>query len=58
MANTTSDKHMVRIESPTGLQLSIAYSTLKEAQHQSPALERQGYKILGIVSVPLPKPNL
>lgn len=57
MANSTSDKQMVRVEGPTGLRIGIAYSTLKEAQHQSLALERAGYKILEIVSMALPKPN-
>lgn len=58
MAHSTSDKHMVRVENPAGLRIGIAYSTLKEAQHQSLALERVGYKVLEIVSVALPAPNV
>lgn len=58
MTHSTSDKHMVRLVGPTGIPLGIGYSTLKEAQRQSLALERVGYKVLEIVSVALPKPNV
>jgi hypothetical protein len=58
MVTSTSSKHFVRVEKPAGKTLSIAYSTLKEAQHQAIALERDGYKILEIGSTSLPKPNL
>ena len=57
MTTSTSTKHMVLIEKPIGTRISIAYSTLKEAQHQSLALERDGYKIIEIVEASLPKPN-
>ena len=58
MPNSTSVKHFVRIEKPAGKFLSIAYSTLKKAQHQAVALERAGYKIHGITPTGLPKPNV
>lgn len=58
MTASTNDKHMVQVEGPNGLRLGIGYSTLKEARHQSLALERAGYKILEIVAVALPKPNV
>ena len=58
MATSTSSKHMVWVEKPPGTRLGIAYSTLKEAQHQSLALERDGYKIIEIVATTLPKPNV
>jgi len=57
MATSTSTKHMVLIEKPIGTRISIAYSTLKEAQHQTIALERAGYTIIGIVETTLPPPN-
>lgn len=57
MATSTSTKHMVWIEKPIGTRIGVAYSTLKEAQHQSLALERDGYKIIEIVEATLPKPN-
>ena len=58
MTASTNDKHMDQVEGPTGQRLGICYSTLKVARHQSLALERAGYKILDIVSVALPKPNV
>ena len=57
MINSTSNKHMVWVEKPIGTRIGVAYSTLKEAQHQSLALERDGYKIIEIVETGLPKPN-
>jgi len=57
MTDSTSVKHFVQVEKPAGKFLSIAYSTLKEAQHQALSLERAGYKIHGIVPTSLPKPN-
>jgi hypothetical protein len=57
MATSTSTKHMVWVEKPIGTRIGIGYSTLKEAQHQSLALERAGYTIIGIVETTLPKPN-
>ena len=57
MATSTSTKHMVWVEKPIGTRIGVAYSTLKEAQLQSLALERDGYKIIGIVEASLPKPN-
>jgi hypothetical protein len=57
MSNSTSSKHSVQVENPLGRTLSVAYSTLKEAQDQAVALERAGYKILGISPSSLPKPN-
>lgn len=48
---------MVRVEKPGGTRMGIAYSTLKEARHQSLALERAGYTIIEIVPTTLPKPN-
>ncbi len=58
MSNSTSGKHMVWVEKPIGTRVGIAYSTLKEAQDQSIALERDGYKVIEIVPTTLPKPNL
>ena len=58
MTNSTSSKYSVRVESPMGVRLGIAYSTLKEAQHQAIALERSGYKIFEIIASELPKPNV
>jgi len=58
MSNSTSTKHMVWIEKPIGTRIGVAYSTLKEAQHQTIALERHGYKIISIVETALPKPNV
>jgi hypothetical protein len=57
MATSTSTKHMVWVEKPIGTRIGVAYSTLKEAQHQSLALERDGYKVIEIVEATLPKPN-
>ena len=57
MTTSTSTKHMVWVEKPIGTRIGIAYSTLKEAQLQSLALERDGYKIIEIVEASLPKPN-
>ena len=57
-ASSTNEKHMVLVEGPTGQRLGIGYSTLKEARHQSLVLERADYKILDIVAVALPKPNV
>jgi hypothetical protein len=48
---------MVWVEKPIGTRIGVAYSTLKEAQLQSLALERDGYKIIEIVEATLPKPN-
>ena len=58
MINSTSNKHMVWVEKPIGTRIGVAYSTLKEAQHQSLALERDGYKVIEITATTLPKPNL
>lgn len=58
MTSSTSNKFSVRVENRNGMQLGIAYSTLKEAQHQAVALERDGYKILEIVQTSLPIPNV
>jgi hypothetical protein len=58
MATSTSTKQMVWVENPAGSRIGIAYSTLKEAQHQSLALGRAGYKVLEIVATELPKPNV
>jgi hypothetical protein len=58
MANSTSSKHMVWVEKPAGNRIGIAYSTLKEAQLQTVALERDGYTIIEIVETSLPKPNV
>jgi hypothetical protein len=58
MATSTSTKHMVWVEKPIGTRIGVAYSTLKEAQHQTIALERDGYKIIEIVETSLPKPNI
>ena len=58
MTTSTSSKHMVWVEKPIGTRIGIGYSTLKEAHHQSLALERQGYKIIEIVVTSLPKPNV
>ena len=57
MATSTSTKHMVWVEKPIGTRIGVAYSTLKEAQLQSLALERDGYKVIEIVEANLPKPN-
>lgn len=57
MTTSTSTKHMVWVEKPIGTRIGVAYSTLKEAQHQSLALERDGYKVIEIVEATLPKPN-
>ncbi len=57
MATSTSTKHMVWVEKPIGTRIGIAYSTRKEAQDQTVALERDGYKIIEIVEATLPKPN-
>jgi hypothetical protein len=57
MTTSTSTKHMVWVEKPIGTRIGVAYSTLKEAQLQSLALERDGYKIIEIVEATLPKPN-
>ena len=58
MTNSTSLKHLVCMERPGGAgRLSIAYSTLKEADAQAIALARNGYTILEIVPMELPKPN-
>lgn len=57
MTTSTSTKHMVWVEKPIGTRIGIAYSTLKEAQDQTVALERDGYKIIEIVEASLPKPN-
>ena len=57
MAKDIIGKHMVWVEKPIGTRVGIAYSTLKEAQDQSIALERDGYKIVEIVPTSLPKPN-
>jgi hypothetical protein len=48
---------MVWVEKPIGTRIGIAYSTLKEAQLQTVALERDGYRIIEIVEASLPKPN-
>lgn len=58
MTNSTSNKHMVWVEKPIGNRIGIGYSTLKEAQHQSLALERDGYKVIEITAASLPKPNI
>ena len=58
MTTSTSTKHMVWAEKPVGTRIGVAYSTLKEARHQSLALERAGYKIIEIVPTDLPKPNV
>ena len=58
MTTSTSTKHMVWVEKPIGKRIGVAYSTLKEARHQSLALERAGYKIIEIVPTDLPKPNV
>ena len=58
MTTSTSTKHMVWVEKPIGTRIGVAYSTLKEAQHQSLALERDGYKVIEIVEATLPKPNV
>jgi hypothetical protein len=58
MATSTSTKHMVWVEKPPGTRIGVAYSTLKEAQQQTIALERDGYKIIEIVEATLPKPNV
>jgi len=58
MTNSTSNKHMVWVEKPIGTRIGIGYSTLKEAQHQSLALERDGYKVIETTATALPKPNL
>ena len=58
MATSTSSKHMVWVEKPPGTRIGIGYSTLKEAQDQTVALERDGYKIIEIVQTSLPKPNV
>lgn len=57
MTTSTSTKHMVWVEKPIGTRIGVAYSTLKEAQLQSLALERDGYKVIEIVEASLPKPN-
>ena len=57
MATSTSTKQMVWVENPAGTRIGIAYSTLKEAQLQTVALERDGYTIIEIVETTLPKPN-
>jgi carboxypeptidase C (cathepsin A) len=49
---------MVWVEKPIGTRIGVAYSTLKEAQQQTVALERDGYKIIEIVEATLPKPNV
>ena len=49
---------MVWVEKPPGTRIGIGYSTLKEAQDQTVALERDGYKIIEIVQTSLPKPNV
>jgi hypothetical protein len=49
---------MVWVEKPIGKRIGVAYSTLKEARHQSLALESAGYKIIEIVATDLPKPNV
>jgi hypothetical protein len=48
---------MVWVEKPIGTRIGIAYSTLKEAQLQTVALERDGYRIIEIVEASLPRPN-
>jgi carboxypeptidase C (cathepsin A) len=58
MTTSTSTKHMVWVEKPIGTRIGVAYSTLKEAQQQIVALERDGYKIIEIVEATLPKPNV
>ncbi len=58
MTTSTSTKHMVWVEKPIGTRIGVAYSTLKEAQHQSLALERDGYKVIEIVEATLPRPNV
>lgn len=59
MANDTVGKHMVWTQNPTGgARIGFGYSTLKEAQIQAEALERSGYKILEILPIKLPTPNL
>jgi hypothetical protein len=58
MTNSTSNKHMVWVEKPIGTRIGIGYSTLKEAKHQSLALERDGYKVIEITATSLPKPNV
>jgi hypothetical protein len=58
MTNSTSSKHLVSCEMPgTGRRIGVAYSTLKEAELQALSLARDGYKILGIEPLELPKPN-
>jgi hypothetical protein len=58
MTNSTSSKHLVSFEMPnTGKRIGVAYSTLKEAQLQAVSLTRDGYKVLGIEPMDLPKPN-
>jgi hypothetical protein len=58
MTNSTSSKHLVSFEMPgTGKRIGVAYSTLKEAELQVISLTRDGYKILGIEPMELPKPN-
>ena len=56
MTTSTITKHMLSVEKPIGTRIGVAYSTLKEAQHQTIALERDGYKIIEIVEATLPKP--
>ena len=58
MAKDIVGKHMVWVEKPAGKRISVTYSTLKEAQDQSIALERMGYTVIEIVPTSLPKPNL
>ncbi|WP_428663931.1 hypothetical protein [Reyranella sp.] len=58
MTTSTSTKHMVWVEKPIGNRIGVAYSTLKEAQDQCIALERDGYKIIEIVETGLPRPNV
>jgi hypothetical protein len=58
MTTSTSTKHMVWVEKPIGTRIGVAYSTLKEAQDQTVALARDGYKIIEIVQTALPKPNV
>jgi hypothetical protein len=57
MTTSTSSKHLVSVEDGSGRRIGIAYSTRKEAEIQVVSLTRDGYKVLGIELMELPKPN-
>ena len=58
MTEEVFGKHMVWTEHRmTKAQVGIGYSSFAEAEHEARKLEEQGYKILRIVPMALPKPN-